>query len=59
MTTNMSDQCPDNEGGVTFGKAVCVCVQHAITDGYECLIISVLLTFWRRNYFFNFSTPCI
>jgi len=18
-----------------------------------------LLTFWRRNYFFNFSTPCI
>ena len=21
--------------------------------------IVVLLTFWRRNYFFNFSTPCI
>jgi len=19
----------------------------------------VILTFWRRNYFFNFSTPCI
>ena len=49
MTTNMSDQRPDNEGGATFGKAVCVCVcvcvctQYAITDGYECLIISVPL----------------
>jgi len=20
---------------------------------------SMMLTFWRRNYFFNFSTPCI
>jgi len=20
---------------------------------------SLTLTFWRRNYFFNFSTPCI
>ena len=25
-----------------------------IFKGFE-----VLLTFWRRNYFFNFSTPCI
>ena len=22
-------------------------------------VLSIYLTFWRRNYFFNFSTPCI
>jgi len=27
MTTNMSDHCPDNEGGATLGKAVCVCAR--------------------------------
>ena len=24
-----------------------------------CCIPQTVLTFWRRNYFFNFSTPCI
>jgi len=23
------------------------------------LPVSAILTFWPRNYFFNFSTPCI
>ena len=24
-----------------------------------CILTSTALTFWRRNYFFNFSTPCL
>ena len=26
---------------------------------FEIIIHPLLLTFWHRNYFFNFSTPCI
>jgi len=26
---------------------------------YTALYYPVLLTFWRRNYFFNFSTLCV
>jgi len=29
-----------------------------VVCSYSLRVISIL-TFWRRNYFFNFSTPCI
>ena len=34
-------------------------VQSNISDVYLCGQDSSVLTFWRRNYFFNFSTLCI
>jgi len=26
---------------------------------WNVVYFSLILTFWRRNYFFNFSTPCM
>jgi len=33
----------------------CLDLPYKYSDRY----ISVILTFWRRNYFFHFSTSCI
>ena len=54
----------DRQTGISYllmqiGNAILVeCVLVLLRDllGWSCL---GLLTLWRRNYFFNFSTPCI
>jgi len=32
---------------------------HVQYETFQSKITTSYLTFWRRNYFFNFSTPCI
>ena len=49
--------CPE-DGGNRFLHPV-VSKQLEITPFHIPEDSSHVLTFWRRNYFFNFSTPCI
>jgi len=35
------------------------CVEWEIAEGKGEACLNMPLTFWRRNYFLNFSTPCI
>ena len=56
---------PDH--GMKYGT-VCLCVSglksgnaycHSVQNLLSFSLLSESLTFWRRNYFLNFSTPCI
>ena len=41
----------EEKNGATFETSTSSCEPHLLTQDE--------LTLWRRNYFFNFSTPCI
>ena len=41
-----------------FVNTVMNCLTYAVNQ-HMLMLQHILLTFWRRNYFLKFSTPCI
>jgi len=58
LTLRHSPEVNRTKGPATF-RFVAQHLNHCATEHDRAARSEVHLTFWRRNYFFNFSTSCI